>query len=95
MLRSPRIRISEQFNSSPADIISAVREQRLEGVVAKRKDSLYEPGKRTGSWVKMRINRGQEFVVGGFIPGPHGVDSVIFGYYRGKDSPVCETDLCQ
>jgi bifunctional non-homologous end joining protein LigD len=33
----------------------------------------------------MRINRGQEFVVGGFIPGPHGVDSIIVGYYRGKD----------
>jgi ATP-dependent DNA ligase len=52
-LRSPRIRISEQFDISPADIICAVREQRLEGVVAKRKNSLYEPGKRTGSWVKM------------------------------------------
>ena len=66
-------------------MIAAVRQQGLEGVVAKRKDSLYEPGKRTGSWVKMRINRGQEFVIGGFIPGPHGVDSIIVGYYRGKD----------
>ena len=57
----------------------------LEGVVAKRKDSLYEPGKRSGTWVKLRINRGQEFVIGGFTPGPHGLDSVIVGYYRGKD----------
>jgi ATP-dependent DNA ligase len=60
-------------------------EHGLEGVVAKRKDGLYKPGKRTGSWAKMRINRGQEFVVGGYIPGPHGVDSIIVGYYRGKD----------
>jgi bifunctional non-homologous end joining protein LigD len=84
-LRSPRIRISEQFDISAADMVSAVRKQGLEGVVAKRKDSLYEPGKRTGSWAKLRINRGQEFVVGGFTPGVHGLDSVIVGYYRGKD----------
>jgi bifunctional non-homologous end joining protein LigD len=47
-LRSP-IRISEQFDISADDMISAVREQGLEGVVAKRKDSLYEPGKRSGT----------------------------------------------
>jgi DNA ligase D-like protein (predicted ligase) len=84
-LRSPRIRVSEQCDISADQMLAAVRQQGLEGVVAKRKDSLYEPGKRTGFWVKMRINRGQEFVIGGFIPGPHGVDSIIVGYYRGKD----------
>jgi DNA ligase D-like protein (predicted ligase) len=83
-LRSP-IHISEQFDISPDDMLAAVRQQRLEGVVAKRKDSLYEAGKRTGSWVKMRINKAQEFVIGGFIPGGHGVDSIIVGYYHGKD----------
>jgi ATP-dependent DNA ligase len=53
-------------------------------VIAKRKSSLFEAGKRTGSWVKMRLNRAQEFVIGGFIPGLHGVDSIIVGYYRDK-----------
>src|SRR5258708_4346054 len=66
-------------------MLAAVRQQRLEGIIAKRKDSLYEAGKRTGSWAKLRINRGQEFVVGGFTPGVHGLDSAIVGYYRGKD----------
>jgi DNA ligase D-like protein (predicted ligase) len=84
-LPSGWIRISEQFDISADQMVAAVRQQGLEGVVAKRKDSLYEPGKRTGSWVKLRINRGQEFVIGGFIPGSHGVDSIIVGYYRGKD----------
>lgn len=84
-LRSSWIRISEQFNISAADMLAAVRQQQLEGVIAKRRTSAYEAGKRTGSWVKMRINRGQELVIGGFIPGPHGVDSIIVGYYRGKD----------
>lgn len=62
-----------------------MREQRLEGIVGKRKDSLYEPGKRSGAWIKDRVNLGQEFVVGGFTPGPHGLDAIIVGYYRGKD----------
>ena len=82
-LRSP-IRISEQFDISAEDMLSAVREQGLEGVVAKRKGSVYEPGKRSGTWVKLRINRGQEFVIGGYTPGPHGLDSVIVGYYQGE-----------
>ncbi len=84
-LSSPRLRIAEQFEASANDMLVAVRQQQLEGVIGKRKDSLYEPGKRTGSWVKCRVNRGQELVIGGYIPGPHGFDSLIVGYYQGKD----------
>lgn len=84
-LSSPRVRIAEQFEVRASDILAAVRQQELEGVIGKRKDSLYEPGKRTGSWVKCRVNRGQELVIGGYIPGPHGFDSLIVGYYRDKD----------
>jgi ATP-dependent DNA ligase len=84
-LSSPRLRIAEQFEVPANDMLAAVRQQQLEGVIGKRKDSLYEPGKRTGSWVKCRVNRGQELVIGGYIPGPHGFDSLIVGYYRGKD----------
>ncbi len=61
-LSSPRLRIAEQFEASASDMLAAVRQQQLEGVIGKRKDSLYEPGKRTGSWVKCRVNRGQELV---------------------------------
>jgi len=84
-LGSGRIRVAEQFEASANDMLAAVRQQGLEGVIAKRKNSLYEPGKRTGAWVKCRVNRGQELVIGGYIPGPHGFDSLIVGYYRGKD----------
>jgi len=82
---SPRIRIAEQFEVSATDMLAAVRHQQLEGVIGKRKDSLYQPGKRTGAWIKYRVNRGQELVIGGYIPGPHGFDSLIVGYYRGED----------
>ena len=84
-LRSSRIRISEQFDIAAIDMLAAVRQQQLEGVIGKRKDSLYEPGKRTGAWIKYRVNQGQEYVIGGYVPGPHGFDSLIVGYYRGKD----------
>jgi DNA ligase D-like protein (predicted ligase) len=83
--RSPRIRFADYFETSAADMIGAVRERRLEGVVAKRKNSFYEAGQRTGSWAKYRLNRGQELVIGGYIPGPRGVDSIIVGYYKGSD----------
>jgi DNA ligase D-like protein (predicted ligase) len=84
-LRSTRVRIAEQFEVSASDMLAAVRQQQLEGVIGKRKDSLYEAGKRSGAWVKCRANRGQEFVIGGYIPGQHGFDSLIVGYYQGKD----------
>jgi ATP-dependent DNA ligase len=66
-------------------LLSAVREQRLEGIVGKRKDSVYEPGKRSGAWIKHRVNFGEEFAIGGFTPGPHGLGAIIVGYYRDDD----------
>jgi bifunctional non-homologous end joining protein LigD len=84
-LKSKRIGISDQFNVSARAMLAGVRKQELEGIVAKHKDSRYESGKRSGAWTKYRVNRSQEFVIGGFIPGSHGVDSIIVGYYRGKD----------
>jgi DNA ligase D-like protein (predicted ligase) len=78
-----RIRISDYVEAAPTDLLSAVREHGLEGIIGKRKDSLYQPGKRSGAWIKYRVNRGQEFVIGGYFPGPHGFDSLIVGYYDG------------
>jgi DNA ligase D-like protein (predicted ligase) len=77
-----RIAISEYIEVSAEQMLAAVREQRLEGVIGKRRDSLYEPGKRSGAWIKHRVNLGQEFVIGGFTPGPHGLDAIIVGFYR-------------
>jgi len=74
--------LSETLDAKPSDLISAAKELHLEGVVAKRKDSLYESGKRTGAWVKYKINRSQDFVIGGYTPG-YPLDAVIVGYYEG------------
>jgi DNA ligase D-like protein (predicted ligase) len=80
-----RIKISDDVELAPIDLLSVAREQGLEGIVGKRKDSLYEAGQRSGAWIKYRVNRGQELVIGGYIPGPHGLDSIIAGYYDGEN----------
>jgi DNA ligase D-like protein (predicted ligase) len=74
---------SESFNVTADQMVSAVRSQGLEGVVAKRRNSFYEPGRRSGAWVKMRIGGGQEFVIGGYTPSPKNFDALLVGYYEG------------
>jgi ATP-dependent DNA ligase len=83
--KDKRIKIVDYVEAQPTDLLSAVREQHLEGIVGKRKDSLYQPGKRTSAWIKFRVNCGQELVIGGYVPGTQRLDSIIVGYYRGKD----------
>ena len=83
--KDKRIKILDYVEAEPAELLSAVREQKLEGIVGKRKDSRYEPGSRSGAWIKHRVNRGREFVIGGYTPGLHGLDAIIVGYYRGKE----------
>jgi ATP-dependent DNA ligase len=69
-----------------------VKAQRLEGLVAKRRDSRYESGLRSGSWQKMRVNRGQEFVIGGYTHGTKTFDALVFGVYeKGKLLYVART----
>jgi bifunctional non-homologous end joining protein LigD len=51
-------------------VLEAVRKLDLEGVVGKRIDSTYEPGERSGAWIKHRTNREQEFVISGYIISP-------------------------
>jgi DNA ligase D-like protein (predicted ligase) len=80
---SERVQLSEHFDGHLSRFIAAVREMGGEGVVAKRLTSHYESGKRSGAWAKRRLNIGQEFVIGGFTPGSHGIDALVVGFYNG------------
>jgi DNA ligase D-like protein (predicted ligase) len=74
--------LSLELPGSVADIVSTVRAMQLEGVVAKRKDSPYEPGERSGTWQKLKLERQQEFVIGGYRPdGSNSVDALLVGYF--------------
>lgn len=71
---------------SAAEIVHTVRAARLEGVIAKRRHSIYQPGERSNDWVKFELERQQEFVIGGYRPdGVNGLDALLVGYHEGKE----------
>ncbi len=76
------LRLSEDFTGTAAEIIRAAKELGLEGVIAKQRNSLYRPGERNGAWVKYRINRTQDLVIGGYVPGANYFDALLVGYYQ-------------
>jgi bifunctional non-homologous end joining protein LigD len=77
------VRYAGELDAPLTDLIHSAKIHGLEGLVAKRRDSRYESGRRSGAWQKMRINRGQEFVIGGYTVGTRTFDALIFGYYEG------------
>lgn len=79
------IRYSPMLEAGLKDLIQSVKAQGLEGLVAKRRDSKYEPGMRSGAWLKMRVNQGQELVIGGYTPSPKNFDALVIGYYEGSN----------
>jgi bifunctional non-homologous end joining protein LigD len=91
-LDGPRWRTPRYRHGGGADLLEAARRQGLEGIVAKRCDSPYRPGKRTGEWIKTRVWRRQEFVIGGYIPGEGSrakrVGSLLVGYYDKRASEL-------
>ncbi len=79
------VRHSETFDVPVAELLATVRQHGLEGIVAKRRTSTYRPGDRSGDWLKLRANRGQELVIGGYVPSSTTFDSILVGYYQGRD----------
>jgi bifunctional non-homologous end joining protein LigD len=76
------VRVSGELRAGIRDLVHSVKAHGLEGLVAKRRDSRYEPALRSGAWLKMRVNQSQEFVIGGYTIGARTFDAVIFGYYE-------------
>ena len=72
------------FNVPLSELMRAVRNTRLKAFVAKRAGSQYRSGE-PADWLKWRANRGQEFVIGGYIPKSDAVDPLLVGYYDGRD----------
>jgi DNA ligase D-like protein (predicted ligase) len=80
--KTPLITVSDTIDATPTQLIPLVKEFGFEGIIAKRNDSCYEIGKRSGSWLKYKVNKSQEFVIGGYTPG-NPLDALIVGYYEG------------
>jgi bifunctional non-homologous end joining protein LigD len=83
-LKSP-LQISPAFAVAPAKLMQAAQRQGLEGIIAKRPESRYEAGRRSGAWVKCKVHGEQEFVIGGFTPPqrsrPH-FGAILVGHHR-------------
>ena len=82
----PPVQQSPVYAVDPAELQKAARKQGLEGIIAKKPDSAYEPDRRSGSWVKCKVLAEQEFVIGGFTPPQHSrqhFGAVLVGYYEG------------
>jgi bifunctional non-homologous end joining protein LigD len=71
------------------ELLAASAEQGLEGVMLKRIDSVYSPGKRTGAWLKVKNTNRQEMVVGGWTPGEgrrkKHLGALLVGYFEEVD----------
>jgi bifunctional non-homologous end joining protein LigD len=79
------VRLSASLEGRSAELLERVRQLGLEGLIGKRKESIYEPGRRSGAWIKIKLQREQEFVIGGFTP-PGGTrkyfGAVLVGVYE-------------
>jgi bifunctional non-homologous end joining protein LigD len=82
VVRDSHVLLSDVLPGSPQHIEREIRKLRLEGVVAKRRDSVYVPGERSDAWVKVKFSPRQEFVIGGYKPNASNFDSILVGYFE-------------
>jgi len=80
------IRLSEELRGSKDELLRVAQEFGLEGLVAKRPNSVYESGRRSGAWVKYKITKAQEFVIGGYTL-PEGSRSHLGSLLVGYNNP--------
>ena len=81
------IRYSGVIGLDAKTLLDEVKHRGLEGIVGKRRASVYEPGRRSGAWIKLKCVNEQEFVIGGYTP-PQGsrkhFGAILVGYYENK-----------
>jgi bifunctional non-homologous end joining protein LigD len=86
--RNRVVQLSEAFEDGRA-LFKAAQEQHFEGIVAKKRDSRYFPGKRTRDWLKIKTHGRQEFVIAGYTCGQGRrsgrFGSLILGYWQGDE----------
>ena len=82
---SERLAVSRVYGADQAmELFQVTQAQGLEGIVAKRKDSLYFQGKRTKTWLKMKHLMDDDFVICGYIDKGDHLTSIVLGQYREK-----------
>ena len=81
------IRYSGNIGGDAKALLDEVKRRGLEGIIGKQRNSIYEQGRRSGAWIKLKCVSEQEFVVGGYTP-PQGsrkhFGAILVGYYKDK-----------
>ena len=81
------IRYSGAIGEEAKPLLKEVKHRGLEGIIGKQRNSVYEPGRRSGAWIKLKCINEQEFVIGGYTP-PQGsrkhFGAILVGYYKNK-----------
>ena len=81
------IRYSGAIGGDAEQLLGEVKRRGLEGIIGKQRNSGYEPGRRSGAWIKLKCVSEQEFVIGGYTP-PQGsrkyFGAILVGYYENK-----------
>ena len=84
----PLIRYSGAIGGDAEHLLREVQHRGLEGIIGKSRDSVYEPDRRSGAWIKLKCVNEQEFVIGGYTP-PQGArkyfGAILVGYYKDGD----------
>jgi bifunctional non-homologous end joining protein LigD len=79
------IRYSGEIGGDAKSLLAEVKRRGLEGLIGKQRKSVYEPGRRSGAWIKLKCVNEQEFVIGGYTP-PAGsrkhFGAILVGYYE-------------
>jgi len=84
ILQGSDVRYNANLSGSPKEILRTIESAGLEGIVAKKRNSLYRAGTRVTTWLKFKINKGQELVIGAYKPDAASFQSVLVGYYEAK-----------
>ena len=81
------IRYSGAIGGDAKRLLEEVKRRGLEGIIGKQRNSVYEPGRRSGVWIKLKCVEQQEFIIGGYTP-PQGArkhfGAILVGYYENK-----------
>ncbi len=89
----PTWRVPSASIGAAEPVLAVVHGSGLEGVIAKRLDGRYEPGARSRSWLKVKFQQRQEFVVGGFTVGERGragrIGALVLGVHDDVGRLVC------
>lgn len=86
--QSPIIKVGDYFLESGTKFFETARSLGLEGIIAKKTESLYYPGARSKEWLKIKANKRQEMVIGGYTINDDtskSFSSLLVGVYKGKE----------